>query len=98
MPKTIHVEAMRGMARKQARLTNNVAHMLTDKHGMCLDCAIRNAVAFVWGLDRPEHSPTYGAFCSEACGDALREFLEQTLGCKPEPVGPDEWHPGLAQH
>jgi hypothetical protein len=83
------------MTRKQAKLTNSIANCLIRKHHMCLDCAISNAVAFVLGQD---HKPMRGALCSEACGDALVEFLEQTLGCEGEPVGPDEWHPWQAQH
>ena len=92
MPKTIHVEAMRGMSRKQARLTNNVAHILTRKHGMCLDCAIKMAVAFVWGQDRADNNPVHaGPLCSSACGGALVEFFEETLGCQGEEVtDPDE--------
>ena len=87
----IEVEAMTGMTRKQARMTNNVAHILTGKHGMCLDCAIKFSVAFVWGQDRPDNNPTHtGSLCSEACSGAVCEFFEETLGCKPEPVSPDE--------
>jgi hypothetical protein len=92
MPKTIHVEAMRGMTRKQARMTNNVAHILTGKHGMCLHCAIKMSVAFVWGQDRPASNPVHvGPLCSSACGGALEEFFEETLGSKGEEVtDPDE--------
>jgi hypothetical protein len=91
MGKTIHVEAMRGMNRKQAKLTNGVANCLIRKHGMCLDCAIKFAVAFVWGQERSESNPTStGPLCSAACSGALEEFFEETLGCKPEPVSEDE--------
>jgi hypothetical protein len=55
MRKHIEVAAMRGMTRKQVRMTNAVVH----KHAMCLDCAIKFAVAFVWGQERPEHDPTH---------------------------------------
>jgi hypothetical protein len=91
MVKCIEVEAMAGMSRKQVRMTNNVAHLLTGKHGMCLDCAISNAVAFVWGQDRADNNPAHGKLCSEACSGALSEFFEETLGLKPEEVtDPDE--------
>jgi hypothetical protein len=91
MRKHIEVEAMRGMTRKQARLTNGVANTLVSKHGMCLDCAIKFAVAFVWGQERSESNPVHAEPpCSSACSGALVEFFEETLGCKPEPVSPDE--------
>jgi hypothetical protein len=87
----IEVEGMTGMNRKQVRMTNNVAHILTDKHGMCLDCAIKNAVAFVWGQERADNNPARGFLCSAACSGALTEFFEETLGCVGEEVtDPDE--------
>jgi hypothetical protein len=88
----IEVVAMTGMNRKQVRMTNNVAHILTGKHAMCLDCAIKMSVAFVWGQDRPESNPVHaGPLCSSACGGALVEFFEETLGIKGEEVtDPDE--------
>jgi hypothetical protein len=79
------------MNRKQVRMTNNVAHILTGKHAMCLDCAIKFAVAFVWGQERSESNPVHaGSPCSEACDGALVEFFEETLGCKGEEASPDE--------
>ena len=88
--RVIEVEAMTAMNRKQVRLTNAVANCLVSKHAMCLDCAIKFSVAYVWGQDRQAHNPTSAKFCSEACGKALVEFFEETLGSKPEPVSPDE--------
>jgi len=90
-PRHIEVAAMTGMNRKQVRMTNNVAHILTGKHAMCLDCAIKFAVAFVWGQERSENNPVHaGPPCSRACSTALCEFFEETLGCTPEEVSPDE--------
>ena len=65
---------------------------------MCVDCAIGVAVAFVWGQDRSRAKQTaeYSAkcrtgFCSEACRDALHEFMIDTLGCElPTKVSPDQ--------
>ena len=90
-PRHIEVAAMTGMNRKQVRMTNNMAHILTGKHAMCLDCAIKFAVAFVWGQERSENNPYHAEPpCSAACSGALVEFFEETLGSKPEPVSPDE--------
>jgi hypothetical protein len=89
--KHIEVEAMSGMTRKQVRMTNGLANMLIGKHGMCLDCAIKFAVALVWGQDRADNNPAHaGPLCSSACGGALVEFFEETLGVKGEPVSADE--------
>jgi hypothetical protein len=79
------------MNRKQVRMTNNVAHILTGKHAMCLDCAIKFAVAFVWGQSGKPTST--GPLCSSACSGALVEFFEETLGSKGEEVSPDELPP-----
>jgi hypothetical protein len=85
--RVIEVEGMTGMHSKQVRMTNNIAHILTGKHGMCLDCAIKMSVAFVWGQERSESNPVHaGPLCSSACGDALVEFFEETLGSKGEEV------------
>jgi hypothetical protein len=86
MRKHIEVEAKTGMNRKQVRLTNAVANTLVRKHAMCLDCAIKLAVAFVWGQSG---KPTQFEPCSAVCGHAVLEFCEETFG-KPEPVSPDE--------
>src|SRR6516162_1006643 len=88
----IKVAGMTGMNRKQVKLTNGVANCLVRKHGMCLDCAIKFSVGFVWGQDRPEHNPMQiGPLCSAACSDSLVEFFEETLGSKGEEVtDPDE--------
>ena len=83
-PRHIEVAAMTGMNRKQVRMTNNVAHILTGKHAMCLDCAIKFAVAFVWGQSGKPTST--GPLCSSACSGALVEFFEETLGSKAEEV------------
>jgi hypothetical protein len=89
MTRRIEVAGMVGMNRKQVRMTNNVAHILTRKHAMCLDCAIKFAVAFVWGQSGKPMGT--GPFCSEACSGALVEFFEETLGSKGEEVtDPDE--------
>jgi len=85
--KRIEVQAMAGMTRKQVKMSNGVANTLISQHGMCLDCAIKFAVAFVWGQER---NPTKVEFCSKACGNAVLEFFEQTLGSEPERVSPDE--------
>jgi hypothetical protein len=65
MPKReIEVAGMVGMTHKQAKLTNMVAKCLTGKHGMCLDCAIKFAVAFVLG----QSGKLLCAECDHACG------------------------------
>jgi len=82
--RTIGVAGMAGMNREQCRLTNAVAHCLTGKHGMCLDCAIKFAVAYTWGTSgKPTDA---GPMCSSACSSALVEFFEETLGSKGEEV------------
>jgi hypothetical protein len=82
--RVIEVEAMAGMTRKQVRMTNGVANTLVRKHGMCLDCAIKFSVAFVWGQSgKPTRT---GPLCSSACSGALVEFFEETLGSKAEEV------------
>jgi hypothetical protein len=85
----IEVAGMVGMNRKQVRLTNGVANCLVRKHHMCLDCAIKFAVAYAWGTSgKPTRT---GPLCSEACSGALVEFFEETLGSKGEEVtDPDE--------
>ena len=88
--RVIGVEAMHGMNRKQVRLTNAVANCLVSKHAMCLDCAIKFSVAWVWGQKRKPTNPTSVKFCSATCGNAVCEFFEETLGSKPEPCSPDE--------
>jgi hypothetical protein len=90
MARHIEVEAMSGMNRKQVKLTNGIANILVNKHHMCLDCAIQFSVAWVWGQDRTERNPTSATFCSQACGGAVQDFFEETLGIKGEPVSPDE--------
>jgi hypothetical protein len=84
------VEAMAGMNRRQIRIVNGVANTLVNRHHMCLDCAIAAAVAFTIGLDRPTHHPTTSRFCSQACADAMHEFMTDTLDCKGEIV---DWSP-----
>src|SRR5262249_43410522 len=84
MRKTIYVEGMQGMNRKQARLTNGVANCLIRKHGMCLDCAVKFAVAYTWGTSGKPMGT--GPLCSSACSGALVEFFEETLGSKGEEV------------
>jgi hypothetical protein len=89
MNRRIEVEAMTGMNRKQVRLTNGVANCLVRKHAMCLDCAIKFSVAFVWGQSGKQMGT--GPLCSVACSGALVEFFEETLGSKGEEVtDPDE--------
>jgi hypothetical protein len=65
---------MAGMTRKQVRMTNGVANTLVNKHGMCLDCAIKFAERFVC-RERPEHDAGFVEFCCEACAGAMMEFL-----------------------
>lgn len=87
--RVIGVAGMTGMNRAQCQLTNAVAHCLTGKHHMCLDCAIKFAVAYTWGTSgKPTRT---GPMCSAACSGALVEFFEETLGSKGEEVtDPDE--------
>jgi ribosomal protein S26 len=88
--KYVEVAAMADMSRRERRITNNLANALVARHHMCLDCAIKNAVALVKS-QRPEHehTPIAGGLCSDACGEALREFFE-SMGVKGEPVDEDE--------
>jgi hypothetical protein len=90
----IEVEAMSDMTRREVRITNGVANTLIEQHHMCLDCAIKMAVALVQS-QRPEHEhvPVTTRFCSEVCANALREFFEKTLGVKGELVSLDDLPP-----
>ena len=80
----IEVAGMVGMNREQCQLTNGVANCLVRKHHMCLDCAIKFAVAYTWGTSGKPTST--GPLCSAACSGALVEFFEETLGSKGEKV------------
>jgi superfamily II helicase len=77
-PRRIGVEAMDGMTRKEVRITNAVANTLIGKHHVCQKCAIESAVAFVWANCRGRYQRTYP--CSEACVDALEEFIVDLYG------------------
>jgi hypothetical protein len=88
-PHEYEVEGMNGMTRKQVRITNVVANTLIGVHGMCIDCAIKCAVAFVWCQDQ-SRPPMRTELCTSVCKDALREFFTNTLGCTPKEVRSDE--------
>ena len=83
--KAIEVEAMADMTRREVRLTNAVANILISRHAMCIDCAIKMAVAFTRG-QRSKHFRSRSSLCSDACFQAMREFFEETLGSKGERV------------
>jgi hypothetical protein len=85
----IEVEAMADMTRREVRITNGVMNTLVDRHHMCVDCAVEAAVGIVKS-QRPDHVPHVAKLCSNACGRALCEFYEETVGVKGELVSEDD--------
>jgi hypothetical protein len=91
--KSIEVEAMADMTRREVRLTNAVANIMINKHHMCIDCAIEMAVAFIKSQrSKHSHIRTSGP-CSDACTEALREFFKETLGSEEQRVSIDDLPP-----
>jgi len=65
---------MADMTRREVRITNRVANALVNRHHMCLDCAIKVAVAFAKSHQRPEHEhrPVTTNLCSSVCVTTCR--------------------------
>jgi hypothetical protein len=86
---------MDGMSREQVQRTNTVANALIGERHMCQDCAVNAAVAMVWSGFLGPKKGSKGRYpapvmCSDACNGALKEFLEETLGCVAEPISAEQ--------
>jgi ribosomal protein S26 len=91
----IEVEAMAGMTRREARITNFVMNTLVERHHLCVDCAIGAAV-MIAKIGRPKknkHKPLTTRLCSDTCAEAWCEFCEETVGVKGELVSEDDLPP-----
>jgi hypothetical protein len=75
------IEAMAGMTRREARVTNGLANTFVDRHHMCVACAIDLAVMFVKSRRPVQHVPLFPflrmRFCSDACFKAFHEYCEE---------------------
>jgi hypothetical protein len=86
----IGVPEMEGMTDQQVRITNNVCNDLMTEHHMCLDCAIAIAVAMTWANVAPRKEGMRTPLCSEACWDAMEEFLTKLSDEPPRVVSLDQ--------
>jgi predicted nucleic acid-binding Zn ribbon protein len=65
-----------GFSRREMRAAVDLAERLVEQHRMCVDCASAIAEAIIAGRHEPTAPPIEGILCSDACAEAMIEFIE----------------------